>query len=64
MCLSKATKDKIKGLSQEIKQSLKIVIEERDKIREVLSEMEAINASINDAIEDFESGLDNLSLYI
>ena len=64
MCLSKETKAKIKDVSQEIKRSLVIITKERDKIRVSLEEATEIEDSITEAIEDLESGLDNLSQYI
>lgn len=55
---------RLAGLKKNIRASILIIAEERDKLREFFDDLEDIKSSIDEAALMFEQGLDELSQFI
>lgn len=55
---------KLDDLEYDLRESINIIEAERDKIRDILSEINALEENVTDALEELESGLETLSTYL
>jgi septal ring factor EnvC (AmiA/AmiB activator) len=55
---------KLKQSIKDIRKCINVIAVERDKLRDIIEEAEEIAESADEAVSDFQDGLDKLSQYL